>query len=77
LFNYDQALKLGVKEDLRKLNSKRLESISLADVTAFHKDRIIGDFTYIILGDRDKIDKKYLAKYGEVKELSLETLFGY
>ncbi|MFT6112769.1 MAG: hypothetical protein ACJAXV_001560, partial [Bacteroidia bacterium] len=32
---------------------------------------------YIILGDRDKIDKKYLAKYGEVKELSLETLFGY
>ncbi len=77
LFNYDQALKLGVKEDMRKLTSERLKSISLSDVTEFHKNRIAGDFTYIVLGDREKIDTAYLAKYGEVKELSLEELFGY
>ena len=77
LFNYDQALKLGVKEDMRKLTSERLKSISLSDVTEFHRNRIAGDFTYIVLGDREKIDTAYLAKYGEVKELSLEELFGY
>ena len=77
LFDYDQTLKLGEKEDMRKLTSERLKSISLSDVTAFHKNRIAGDFTYIVLGNRSKIDVEYLAKYGKVTELSLEQLFGY
>jgi predicted Zn-dependent peptidase len=77
LFNYDQALKLGVKEDMRKRTSDRLQSISLTDVVTFHQNKIAGDFTYIVLGDRNKIDLEYLKKYGDVKELSLEKLFGY
>jgi hypothetical protein len=77
LFDYDQTLKLEKKEDMRKLTSERLKSISISDVTAFHKNRIAGDFTYIVLGNRSKIDVEYLAKYGKVTELSLEQLFGY
>ena len=77
LFDYDQTLKLGEKEDMRKLTSERLKSISLSDITVFHKNRIAGDFTYIVLGDRSEIDVDYLAKYGKVTELSLEQLFGY
>ncbi|PCJ67175.1 MAG: peptidase M16 [Bacteroidetes bacterium] len=77
LFNYDNAQKLGLKEDIRKATGKRLESITLDDVKKFHETKVKGNFTYIVLGDREKIDQDYLSTYGNVKELSLEQLFGY
>lgn len=77
LFSYDQALKLGMEEDSRKLMRENLETLTIDDVAKFHETRVKGDFTYIVLGDREKIDMEYLKKYGQVRELSLEKLFGY
>lgn len=77
LFSYDNVLKLGMEEDMRKMKREQLKSLTLNDVAAFHKERMLGDYTYVVLGDREKLDLEYLKKYGSVKELSLEQLFGY
>ena len=34
-------------------------------------------FTFLVLGDKKKVDLNYLRAFGEVKEMSLEELFGY
>lgn len=77
LFSYDQALKLGMEEDSRIMMRENLEDLTIEDVAKFHTTRIKGDFTYIVLGNRDQVDLEYLSKYGNVKELTLEQLFGY
>jgi len=77
LFNYDSALKLGTKEDSRVAMRRNLNGLTLNDVAKFHSKRIKGDFTYIVLGNRENLDLDYLKKYGAVEELSLEQLFGY
>lgn len=77
LFNYDNILKLGQKTDMRVMKREKLDALTIDDVTKFHNDRIKGGYTYIVLGDRFKVDLNYLKKYGMVQELSLEELFGY
>ncbi|MDB9883163.1 insulinase family protein [Bacteroidia bacterium] len=77
LFDYDSALKLGLKEDKRKMTSERLNNIQMEDIQQFYEEKIKGEFTYIILGDKNKIDFDYLSKYGDLTELNLEQLFGY
>jgi predicted Zn-dependent peptidase len=77
LFSYDQALKMGMEEDRRKLVAERIENISLSDVNKFHQNKMKGGYTYAVLGSEDRIDFSVLEKYGEVKKLSLEELFGY
>jgi len=77
LFNYDNAIKLGLTEDSRKMTLDRLEKLTIQDVKNFHSNKIKGDFTYIIVGDRAKIDLDYMKQFGPVKEVSLEQLFGY
>jgi predicted Zn-dependent peptidase len=77
LFNYDKNLKLGLEVDSRKMTTARLETISLAEVEAFHKNKIKGDYVYALIGDRTRINKESLADLGDFIELSLEELFGY
>jgi predicted Zn-dependent peptidase len=77
LFNYDNALKLGLKEDNRAATMERLEQLTMDDVKKFHESRVKGDFTYIVLGNKEKINLEFMSKFGEVKEVSLEELFGY
>ncbi len=77
LFNYDNALKLDLTEDSRKTTLDRLEKLTMQDVKNFHADKVKGDFTYIIVGDRAQIDLEYMKQFGSVTEVSLEQLFGY
>ena len=77
LFNYDNAIKLDLTEDSRKLTLDRLEQLTIQDVKNFHANKIRGDFTYIIVGDRAKIDLEYMKQFGPVMEVTLEELFGY
>jgi predicted Zn-dependent peptidase len=77
LFSYDKALKLGMEEDSRIMMRENLKNLTMDDVAQFHTSRIKGDFTYVILGNRDQVDLAYLSKLGNVKELTLEKLFGY
>jgi hypothetical protein len=34
-------------------------------------------FTYLVLGDKTKIDYGFLESIGSVQELSIEDIFGY
>ncbi|MGB1038215.1 MAG: insulinase family protein, partial [Bacteroidia bacterium] len=77
LFDYDKTTKLGLNEDRLKLVTAKLQSLKMDDVVKFHSDKVKGDYTYAVLGDRSKIDTEYLKTLGEVKELTLEELFGY
>lgn len=78
LFNYESAKKLGQNEDIRKMIFKMVPDLSFADVKAF-QEKYIKDKpkTILILGDKNAIDFKMLKKYGKVKTLKLEQIFGY
>jgi predicted Zn-dependent peptidase len=78
LFDLEAAMRRGVDHDLRQDVYNQLSNMSFADVEKFHKDYVAGkQYNLLILGSKEKIDLKSLAKYGEVVELSLQDLFGY
>ena len=50
----------------------------MADVKRFHSEHISDkNYTITILGNKNLIDQKVLEKYGPVKWLTLEEVFGY
>ena len=64
--------------DLRENTYRRLEKAGLEDLLLFQKAQVKGrKYTWLVLGDRERVDFKYLRKLGTVKELSLEEVFGY
>lgn len=78
LFNYDNALKLGLNHDIRKDIYNQLDNISLADIKKFHDDNLKNKTWNIkLLGSKEKIDMEGLKKYGKVVELNMKDVFGY
>lgn len=76
--------KLGLTEDPRiedyafyqELANDSKRTVEL--LKKFHEEVIKRRaFTFLVLGDRKKLDLNYLHAFGEVKEMSLEELFGY
>ena len=52
--------------------------MQLDDLMRFQQQHVQGrHYTYLVLGDRDRIDFKELERIGPVQELTLEQLFGY
>jgi hypothetical protein len=52
--------------------------MTLDDLKYFHEENIKNKkYTTILIGDRNKIDFNDLKKYGLIKELSLNEIFGY
>ena len=78
MFNYQSALRLGQKEDLRKITYNNIEKISLSDIKQFHANHMKDkSWNMKVLGSKDKINMDELKKYGKVVELSLKDIFGY
>lgn len=78
LFSYLDAELMGHEHDLREDLYNALDKLTLSDVADFHKKYVSGNvFNVLVLGSKDKVDMNELKKYGEVKELKLEDLFGY
>jgi zinc protease len=78
LFNYLNAKKRGLDHDLRKDIYEKVPSLSLKDVKQFQEKYVKGkEYNIMVLGSRDKLNFNDLRKYGEVKEVSLDELFGY
>lgn len=64
--------------DLRADIYNFLQHASAADLIRYQKEHIQGrSYTWLVLGDRERIDFEYLKKIGPVKELTLEQIFGY
>ncbi len=75
---YLQAQRKGLKGDFRKMEYLALDSMSLKNIEAFHASQISGKaYTYCVIGSEAKRDKEALKKFGEVKTLSLNEIFGY
>jgi len=78
LFSYEEAKRLGINHDIRKDVFKGAQSMTLDDIKAFHRDHFKNrNFVMLVLGNKEQLDLKTLQKYGSIKELSLETIFGY
>jgi predicted Zn-dependent peptidase len=78
IWNYISAQDKGVDYDIRRDTYEQVKTMTFADLIDFH-EKYIKDKNYVtvLVGSKDKINFDDLAKYGEVKELSLEDLFGY
>jgi zinc protease len=78
LFNYESAMRKGLDHDVRKDVYEKIQNMTINDVENFQKQYIKGKkFNVVMVGDRNKLNLKDLQKYGEVKELTLDELFGY
>jgi predicted Zn-dependent peptidase len=78
LFNYQNALRLGLDHDVRKDVYEGVNNISLADIKKFHGDYMKDKpWNIKLVGSKDKINMAELSKYGKVVQLSLKDIFGY
>ncbi|MCW3126184.1 MAG: protease3 [Bacteroidetes bacterium] len=75
---YQRAEKRGLDYDIRKDIYSKAQTMKLNDVHQFFNQHIKGKkYVYLVLGGKEDLDMKSLAKLGPVKELTLEQLFGY
>lgn len=78
LASYLASERLGLNRDIRKDIYEKALNMSLADIKKFQEKNVKGSkYTTLVLGDKDKLDTKTLEKYGKVKFLTLEEIFGY
>ena len=69
---------LGINYDYRKPIYEAMQTMELADVQKYFDEHINpAKYSILIVGKKDLIDFNYLKKYAEVKELTLEEVFGY
>lgn len=69
---------LGIDYDYRKPMFEKIQTMELSDVQNYFDEHIKpANYSIILVGKRDNVDFKYLNKIAEVKEISLEELFGY
>ncbi|MGN6401683.1 MAG: insulinase family protein [Flavisolibacter sp.] len=78
IFNYLSAKRRGLTDDVRKTVYNQLDKITLADIAAYHQQQFQNQpFTYTVIASEKKINVDDLKKYGEVKKLNVDELFGY
>jgi len=64
--------------DLREDIYNTIQKAEAVDLLNFQLKHIKGrHYTWLVLGERERVDFKYLRKIGKVVELSLEEVFGY
>ncbi len=78
IFSYLTAQRLGNDHDMRRDVYTQAPKLTYEDLAAFHKNEISGKpYAYCIVADETKVKEEDLKKYGELKKLNLEELFGY
>lgn len=78
LFAYERAKRLGLDYDLRRDIYEQTANMSLADLKKFQEARVKGrPQTVLVIGSKERLNFKELAKYGQVQQLSLKEIFGY
>jgi len=78
IFNYLAAQQKGMNEDIRKKTYAAVDKIGYTELKQFHSENIANKpYTYCIVASEKKLPEEQMKKYGEVKKLSLEEIFGY
>jgi len=77
-FAYQRALKLGIEDDLRKIMFESAQEYTLDDLKKYQEQHLKNKtHTILVLGNEKDLSMKVLKKFGKVKKLKLETIFGY
>jgi predicted Zn-dependent peptidase len=77
-WTYKSLQDLGIDYDYRKPVFETIQKLTLSDVQNYFDNHIKpANYSVILVGNKNKIDFKYLNKIATVKEISLEELFGY
>jgi len=70
--------KLGYDYDSRIDLYKELKPINFAGIKAFHDEKVANKpYTYLIVASDKKVKLEDMQKFGNVKTLTLEQIFGY
>ncbi len=78
IFNYQNALRLGLDHDVRKDIYEGINTITLGDIKKFHGDYLKNKpWNTKLIGSKSKINMADLRNYGKVVELSLKDIFGF
>lgn len=78
LTSYLNAQRKGVSRDLRKDNYELYSKLTLNDLNKYHQEFLSKKpYTYTVIASEKRINVDDLKKYGEVRKLTLQELFGY
>ncbi|MBN2730103.1 MAG: insulinase family protein [Bacteroidales bacterium] len=78
LWAYEGANKLGLSYDTDKDVYEQVPSMTMETLKQFQADHLRNKmYTYLIIGDKEQLPLKDLKKYGKVKEVKMEDIFGY
>lgn len=78
IFNYLDAQQKGLTEDIRIEKYNAVNKIGYKELKEFHMANIAGKpYVYTIVASDKRVNMDDLKKYGEVKRLGLEEIFGY
>jgi len=78
VFNYLAARRLGYRDDYRKKVYGKIDGIRFSDIQRLHQEAMKDKaYTLCVLASGQKVPADDLNKYGEVKQLTLEEIFGY
>ena len=76
--SYLNCERMGWKEPLSKQNFQAYPKMTMNDLVNFQKQHIKGQKkTYLILGKESEMGFNALSKFGKVKKLTLDEVFGY
>ena len=78
LDEYEKAQKLGINYDVRKDLYNAVQNFNMDTLNDFHNSHISNKKRVVmVLGSKSNLDLNVLKKYGEIKHLTLEDVFGY
>ena len=78
VFTYLSLQKKGVDHDIRKDIYEQMKHLTFDDMKKLHDEELAKKlYTYCIVASEKKLKIDDMKKFGEVKKLSLEELFGY
>ncbi len=78
ILNYLAAQRKGLNEDIRKKTYAAADKIGFKELKSFYNTNLAGKpYTYCIVASEAKIKMDDMKKFGEVKKLSPEEIFGY
>jgi predicted Zn-dependent peptidase len=78
IFKYLTAQRKGLTDDIRKKTYTAVDKIGYNELKQFHSEYIANKpYTYCVVASDKKLSDEAMKKYGELKKLSLDEIFGY
>ena len=78
IYNYLSMKQLGLDYDLNEKVYRDVQGLTLQDIVRFEQQLVARKpYRYLILGDEKELDMKAFEKFGPIRRLSTEEIFGY